>query len=82
MITATSSSCMEEEIAPVHEAVNHFQPCKLDQARYILAPLATLARQEGETIRAEGYAYLANKSSEYLNTPPEPWDGAIHLEEK
>ena len=76
------AQCIKEEITQVHEAVEYFQQCKLDKAQHIFAQLAVLARQEGQTLRAEGYDYLANKAKEYLAKPPELWDGAIHMEEK
>jgi hypothetical protein len=73
---------MKEEIAQIREAVEYFQQGQLGKPQPILAQLEVLARQEGQTMRAKGYQYLANKAKEYLEEPPEPWDGAIHMEEK
>jgi class 3 adenylate cyclase/Tfp pilus assembly protein PilF len=73
---------LKAEIVRTQTAVDHLQARRFTIARNDFLTLATAAAQAGDSVRAAGYAYLAGKAAAYLSNPPEPWDGAIHMEDK
>jgi hypothetical protein len=73
---------LQTEITHVQQALEQLQGGKFVEATQAFATLAATANEAGNTVRANGYRFLADTAEAYHTGPPAHWDGTITMEEK